>query len=335
MRLCAELMQSKGGSMKKGILMLMVLLTAMVPAASQAQSIVISVSQFVEHPALDAVLKGFQNSLDDKKLSVTYNVHNAQANMSTANQIGHQIMGEKPRMILAIATPAAQACAQALKKSPHMRKTPMLFTAVTDPISAGLVKDLRNPGANITGVSDMLPVGKHLEMVKSFLPSLKRLGFLYNAGEVNSKILVPLFKSEGRKIGVEIVETTVSKSSDVFQAVKSLVGKVDAVFIPTDNTVVSALESAIKVCQQNKLPLFNADVDSVKRGSIAAMGFDYYQHGYQTGALAQRILNGADPAVTPVETQENLQLHINKQAALKMGVDIPAALMDRADKIYE
>lgn len=321
--------------MNKGILILLVLLTVMVPAATQAQSVLISVSQFVEHPALDAVLKGFQDSLADKKLDVTYNVHNAQANMATANQIGHQIMGEKPQMILAIATPTAQACAQALKKSPHMQKTPMLFTAVTDPISAGLVKDLRNPGANITGVSDMLPVGQHLAMVKAFLPGLKRLGFLYNAGEVNSKILVPLFKAEGKKIGVEIVQATVSKSSDVFQAVKSIVGKVDAVFIPTDNTVVSALESAIKVCEQNKLPLFNADVDSVKRGSIAAMGFDYYQHGYQTGALAQRILKGADPAVTPVETQEKLQLHINKQAALKMGVEIPAALINRADKTYE
>ena len=237
-------------------------------------------------------------------------------------------------MILAIATPTAQACAQALKKSPHMQKVPMLFTAVTDPVSAGLVKDLQRPGANITGVSDMLPVGSHLAMVKEFLPGLEKLGFLYNAGEVNSKILVPLFQAEGKALGVEIITASVTKSSEVYQAVKSLVGKVDAVFIPTDNTVVSALESAIKVCEQNKLPLFNADVDSVKRGSIAAMGFDYYQHGYQTGALALRIAQGADPAVTPVETQEKLQLHINISAAGKMGVDIPAALLKRADKTY-
>ena len=321
--------------MKKIAFVLAFLLVLSPVAGVEAKTYKISVSQFVEHPALDAALKGFQDYMKENGIDVDYSVHNAQANMATANQIGHQIMGEKPQMILAIATPTAQACAQALKKSPHMQKTPMLFTAVTDPISAGLVKDLRNPGANITGVSDMLPVGQHLAMVKAFLPGLKRLGFLYNAGEVNSKILVPLFKAEGKKIGVEIVQATVSKSSDVFQAVKSIVGKVDAVFIPTDNTVVSALESAIKVCEQNKLPLFNADVDSVKRGSIAAMGFDYYQHGYQTGALAQRILKGADPAVTPVETQEKLQLHINKQAALKMGVEIPAALINRADKTYE
>jgi putative ABC transport system substrate-binding protein len=321
--------------MKKGIVILTIIMVAMAAAMAQAQSYQVSVSQFVEHPALDAVLKGFQDYMAAKKVDVIYHVHNAQANMATANQIGHQIMGENPDMILAIATPTAQACAQALKKSPQMQKTPMLFTAVTDPVSAGLVKNLQHPGANITGVSDMLPVGRHLMMVKAFLPGLKHLGFLYNAGEVNSKILVPLFQAEAKNMGFEIVEATVSKSSEVYQAVKSLVGKVDAVFIPTDNTVVSAIESAIKVCEQNKLPLFNADVDSVKRGSIAAMGFDYYQHGFQTGALAQRIMMGADPAVTPVEFQEKLQLHINVPAAKKMGVEIPAVLLEKADKVYK
>ena len=320
--------------MKKGMVMLAMVLLIMATAAAHAQSYQISVSQFVEHPALDAVLKGFQDYMTQNRMDISYNVHNAQANMATANQIGFQIMGEKPDMILAIATPSAQACAQALKKTPQMQKTPMLFTAVTDPVSAGLVKDLHHPGANITGVSDMLPVARHLQMVQEFLPGLQRLGFLYNAGEVNSKVLVPLFTAEARKSGFQIVPATVSKSSDVYQAVKSLVGRVDAVFVPTDNTVVSALESAIKVCEQNRLPLFNADVDSVKRGSIAAMGFDYYQHGFQTGALARRILTGADPAVTPVEFQEKLQLHINLKAAKQMGVKVPSALLKKADKIY-
>ena len=321
--------------MKKSILMLAIMMVVLTASMVQAQSYQVSVSQFVEHPALDAVLKGFQDNLRENGVTVTYNIHNAQANMATANQIGHQIMGEKPDLILAIATPTAQACAQALKKSPHMQKTPMLFTAVTDPVGAGLVKDLKHPGANITGVSDMLPVNRHLMMVKTFLPEIKRMGFLYNAGEVNSKVLVPLFQAEAQKMGFEIVEAAISKSSDVYQAAKSLVGKVDAVFIPTDNTVVSALESAIKVCEQNKLPLFNADVDSVKRGSVAAMGFDYYKHGLQTGKLAQRILKGAAPAATPVEFQEELQLHINAQAAEKMGIAIPAVLLETADKIYK
>ena len=321
--------------MKKMVLLVFIMLLALTASMAQARPYRISVSQFVEHPALDAVLKGFEDYLSQHKVDVKYNIHNAQANMATANQIGHQIMGENPDLILAIATPTAQACAQALKKSPQMQKVPMLFTAVTDPVSAGLVKDLKHPGANITGVSDMLPVDRHLAMVKEFVPGIKRLGYLYNAGEVNSKTLIPLFRAEARKMGFEIVEASVSKSSEVYQAAQSLVGRADAVFIPTDNTVVSALESAIKVCEQNKLPLFNADVDSVKRGSIAAMGFDYYQHGYQTGAMALRILQGANPADTPVEFQEKLQLHINAQAARKMGVTIPAALLKKADKVYE
>lgn len=321
--------------MKRYIVMLSIVMMVLMASMVQAQSFKVSVSQFVEHPALDAVLKGFQDNLKENGVAVTYNVHNAQANMATANQIGHQIMGEKPDLILAIATPTAQACAQALKKSPHMQKTPMLFTAVTDPVGAGLVKDLNHPGANITGVSDMLPVNRHLAMVKTFLPQIKKMGFLYNAGEVNSKVLVPLFQAESNKMGFEIVEAAISKSSDVYQATKSLMGKVDAVFIPTDNTVVSALESAIKVCEQNKLPLFNADVDSVKRGSVAAMGFDYYKHGLQTGELAQRILKGAAPATTPVEFQEKLQLHINTKAAAKMGVAIPTELLEKADKVYQ
>lgn len=230
-------------------------------------------------------------------------------------------------IFLTIATPTAQACAQALKKSPHMRKTPMLFTAVTDPVGAGLVKGLKRPGFNIAGVSDMLPVDRHLTMVKAFLPQIERLGFLYNAGEVNSKVLVPLFQATAEKMGFEIVEAAITKSSDVYQAAKSLVGKVDAVFIPTDDTVVSALETAIKVCEQKKLPLFNADVDSVKRGSIAAMGFDYYKHGVQTGELARRILNGADPASTPVEFQQRLQLHINTHNIFILGVGLSNALV--------
>ncbi|KJS28963.1 MAG: ABC transporter permease [Desulfatitalea sp. BRH_c12] len=320
--------------MKRCMLTVFAVMAVLAASVAYAGPYRISVSQFVEHPALDAVLKGFQDQLREKAVDVQYHIHNAQANMATANQIGHQIMGEKPDLILAIATPAAQACAQALKKAPHMRKTPLLFTAVTDPVGGGLVKDLKHPGANITGVSDMLPVDQHLLMVKTFLPGIKRMGFLYSAGEVNSKILVPLFKAEAAKLKFDIKEATISKSSDVYQAVKSLVGQVDAVFIPTDNTVVSALEAVIKVCTENKLPLFNADVDSVKRGAIAAMGFDYYQHGYQTGEMALHILHGADPATTQVEFQEKLQLHINAQAAEQMGVAIPAELLKRADHVY-
>jgi putative ABC transport system substrate-binding protein len=172
-------------------------------------------------------------------------------------------------------------------------------------------------------------------MVLRFYPELKRLGVLYNAGEANSKSTVQGIRAIGQEKGFEVIEATVSKSSDVYQATKSLVGRVDAVFVPTDNTVVSALESAIKVCTQTQLALFCADVDSVKRGAVAAMGFDYYKHGRQTGAMAQRIFDGANPGEMPVESQQELELHLNLTSAKQMGVTIPQALLDSADKTYE
>jgi putative ABC transport system substrate-binding protein len=319
--------------MKRAGIAALVLLLAMVQGVS-AGTAVISVNQFVEHPALDAVLKGFQDYLKEKNVAVEYKIHNAQANMGTATQIAQQMVGEKADLLVAIATPSAQACAQALAKAPAEMKRPFLFTAVTDPVSAGLVKDLQKPGGDITGVSDLLPLDEHMKMVMTFKPDIKKLGLLYNAGEANSKMVVAGIKELSDKMGFEVVEATAAKTADVFSAAKSLVGRVDAVFIPTDNTIVSALESVLKVGVENKLPVFAADVDSVARGAVAAMGFDYYKHGYQTGAMAERILGGEKPADIPVEFQKELQLDINLKYAELMGVTPPAELLQKATKVH-
>ncbi|MDP3480211.1 MAG: ABC transporter substrate-binding protein [Desulfoprunum sp.] len=320
--------------MKKAIFGALLVVVLVVQGA-MAGTTVISVNQFVEHPALDAVLKGFQDYLKEKGVQVDYKIHNAQANMGTATQIAQQMVGEKADLLVAIATPSAQACAQALAKAPADMKRPFLFTAVTDPVAAGLVKDLQHPGGDITGVSDLLPLEEHMKMVMTFKPGIKRLGLLYNAGEANSKSLVAGIKALSGKMGFEVVEATAAKTADVFSAAKSLVGRVDAVFIPTDNTIISALESVIKVGVENKLPIFAADVDSVKRGAVAAMGFDYYKHGYQTGAMAARILKGEKPAGIPVEFQKDLQLFINAKYAKMMGVTPPAELLKKATKVYK
>ncbi|MBT8360145.1 MAG: ABC transporter substrate-binding protein [Deltaproteobacteria bacterium] len=300
-----------------------------------AETYMISVNQFVEHPALDAVLKGVQDYFKDNGVDAQFKVHNAQANMGTATQIGQQMIGEKADLLVAIATPSAQATAQALKKAPAELKRPFLFTAVTDPVAAGLVSGFDQPTDYITGVSDLLPLDKHLQMVMTFKPDIKRLGVLYNAGEANSKATVATLKELSQEFGFKVVEATAAKTADVYPAAKSLVGKVDAVFIPTDNTIVSALESVLKVGTQNKLPVFAADVDSVERGAVAAMGFDYYKHGYQTGAMAKKVLEGTSPAMLPVEFQSDLQLQINLKAAAAMGVEPPTALIEQATKIYK
>jgi putative tryptophan/tyrosine transport system substrate-binding protein len=323
--------------MKRIVLMVLAAMAFLgfLTAASAQEVRVVSVNQFVEHPALDAVLKGFQDQLREDGFQIDYRVHNAQANMATANLIAQQIVGETPDLVLAIATPSAQAMAQTVKKNPQMQKTPILFSAVTDPLSAGLVDDLEKPGANITGTSDLTPMDKHLGLIRELHPEIKALGVIYNSGEANSRALAELLKAETAKAGIALEEATVARSSDVFQAAKSLVGKVQAVYVPTDNTVVSAFEALAKVCQENQLPLYAADVDSVPRGAVAALGFDYYEHGRQTGAMAARIFQGADPAATPVETQKDLELHVNLPAAKIMGVSIPSAMIQRAGKVYE
>jgi putative ABC transport system substrate-binding protein len=319
----------------KKLLMILSASTILLATSAMAASPVISVNQFVEHPALDAVLKGLQDYLKDNGVSAEFKVHNAQANMGTATQIGQQMIGEKSDLLVAIATPSAQATAQALSKAPADLKRPLLFTAVTDPVAAGLVEAIDKPGEFVTGVSDLLPVEKHLEMITTYKPDIKKLAILYNAGEANSKAIVASVKELSSKFGFTVVEATAPKTADVYAAAKSLVGRCDAVFIPTDNTIVAALESVIKVGTQNKLPIFAADVDSVARGAVAAMGFDYYKHGYQTGAMAKKILEGAAPGSLPVEFQKELQLQINLKAAEAMGAPAPEMLLKQASKVYE
>ncbi len=317
---------------KISVLMLAALLA--MPAAALAGPVRISVSQFVVHPALDAVLRGFQDDLKAHHVDAVYLIHNAEGNMAIAGQIAKQIIGEHPDLILTIATPTSIAMAEALERAPGMQNTPMLFSAVTDPLKARLVDNLQHPGHNITGVSDLLPIDKHMANIRRFFPHFKTLGVIYNAGEANSVATLAQIKQSGKAMGFKVVEATVSKSSDVYQATQSLVGRVDVAFVPTDNTVVSALESAVTVCVKDHLPLFCADVDSVGRGAVAAMGFDYYKHGVQTGEMARRILNGEKPGDMPVETQKNLQLYINLKYAKKMGVTVPADVIASADKVY-
>ncbi|MBC7356440.1 MAG: ABC transporter substrate-binding protein [Desulfomicrobiaceae bacterium] len=313
-----------------------VLCTMMLVSSASAQTYRISVNQFVEHPSLDAVLRGVQDGLQEQGVVAKFSVHNAQGNMATAVQIASQIAGEEPDLVLAIATPSAQACAQAVKKSPVLARVPLVFTAITDPVAAGLVEDLARPGKNITGVSDKLPVDKHLALVRECLPKLTRLGVIYSTGEANSRATVDAVRAEAERLGWTVVEAGVTKSADVYQAAKSLVGQVDAIYIPTDNTVVSTLESVIKVGTEAKIPVFSADVDSVARGTVAAVAFDYYLHGKQTARMLRRILvDGVAPGEIPVERQDALILHVNLKAAKAMGLDIPEAVRLRAEKLYQ
>ena len=289
----------------------------------------VSFNQIVEHPALDSLRQGIKDELSARGLNVQYHDHNAQGNIATANLIAKQILGEQPNVAVGIATPTAQACAQVI------RNIPIVFAAVTDPVGAGLVKSLDHPGGDITGTSDMSPIDRQLELILQFLPKLKSLGVIYNSGEVNSVTLVKVLHEEAAKRGIKVEEATVSNSAGVFQAAQSLVGRAEAVYIPTDNTVVSAFEAITQVGYQAKLPVFAADTDSVGRGAIAALAVDYYQMGRQTGEMVAKVLKGAKPAEMPVETLREFKIHLNPGSAAKMGLKIPEALLKKADKIIE
>jgi len=294
-----------------------------------AKDYTISFNQIVEHPALDSLRQGIKDELAEQGLEVTYHDHIAQGNIATANLIAKQILGEQPDVAVGIATPTAQACAQAIKE------IPIVFAAVTDPVGAGLVQSLEKPGGMITGTSDMSPIDRQLELILDFIPKLKKLGVIYNSGEANSVTLVKVLKEEAAKRGINVEEATVSNSAGVFQAAKSLVGRSEAIYIPTDNTVVSAFEAITKIGYQAQLPIFAADVDSVGRGAIAALAVDYYQMGRQTGEMVKRILEGANPATLPVETLRDFQIHLNPGSAAKMGMKVPEAMLKKADKIIQ
>ena len=273
--------------------------------------------------------QGFMDYLAEKGLQVKYNVHIAGGNSATNLHIASRIIAEDPDLVLTISTPSSQACAQKIKG-----KT-ILFAGVTDPVGAGLVKSLEKPGANITGTTDMSPIDRHILLMKEIHPKLKKLGVIYNPGEANSVTLVKALKKEGEKFGIAVQEAKAGKAAVVGKAARSIVGRCDAVYIPTDNTVISRLETIAKICAENKVPLYTADVDSVPRGAIAALAIDYYRLGRQTGSMAERIFNGANPASMPVETLRKLRLYVNLKAAAKMGVELPVDLILAADAVFD
>lgn len=306
-------------------------LTALsVPLSAWAQTKTVAITAIVQHPALDAARDGVVEALKaagyvpGETLKVEY--QSAQGNPATAAQIARQFAGSKPDVIVPISTPSAQAVAAAT------RDIPVVFTAVTDPVAAQLVKSLDKPGGNVTGLSDLSPVAAHVALIREILPAAKRLGVLYNPGEPNSVVLVKLLKEEGAKAGFAVVEASVPKSSDAQPAVRSLVGKADAVYVPLDNTVVSALESVVAVGQQAKLPVFSADTDSVARGAAASIGFDYLQVGRQTGAIVVRILKGEKPGDIPVTFATGTDLVVNPKSAAAMGLTLPDSVLKRATK---
>jgi putative ABC transport system substrate-binding protein len=289
----------------------------------------VSVSQFIQHPALDALLRGFKDYFESENIPVKYRVHIAHGDQGANKEIGERIAEENPDLVLAISTPSSQACYRAV------RNATILFSAVTDPVGAGLVESLDKPGPRITGMTDMSPVDRQLALIVELQPGLKKLGVIYNADESNSVSLVRIMKQQCAKHGIVVVEQTVADTDGVGAAAQRLVGRCDAVYVPGDNTVVSVIESVTRLCAANRLPVYAADVDSVPRGAVVALAIDYYKMGRQTAHMAARIFKGKAPSSMPVESLRDLRIHVNVKAAELMGIELPVQLLLSADTICD
>jgi len=311
---------------------LLALATAM-PAARAAEKAFVAVTAIVEHPALDACRKGIRDALaaagyeDGKNLKFVY--ESAKGSTDAATAIARKFVRDKASVIVAISTPSAQAAVAAAAA------IPVVFAAVTDPLGAKLVRDMYTPGGNVTGVSDLAPVKKHIALIHKISPNARTIGILFNPNEPNSYTLVSLMKSTAMGVNMTLVRAPARTAAEVPAAAQGLVGKADVIFVPTDNTIVAALDAVIKVGLDNRIPVYAGDVDAVKRGAIAAIGVDYYNLGRQAGNIVVRILAGADPGKIAVAGVEETNLYVNPGTAAKIGVTIPEDVISQADEVVK
>ncbi|ROT45206.1 ABC transporter substrate-binding protein [Pusillimonas sp. NJUB218] len=301
------------------------------PALSGAQSV--AVTSIVEHPALDSLKDGVKAALEkagfteDKGLE--WQFQTAQGNTAIAAQIARKFVGDKPDVIVAIATPSAQAVVAATKN------IPVVYAAVTDPVEAQLVPSFEPSGTNVTGVSDQLELTRQIELIKQVVPNAKTVGMVYNPGEANSAVVVRQMRELLPDYGMTLAEVSAPRTVDVGAAARSLIGRVDVIYTSTDNNVVSAYEALVKVGNDAQIPLVASDPDSVKRGAIAALGINYYDLGLQAGAMAVEILKGAKPGEMPSQMGEKLELHLNLDAAKKQGVTLSPDLIKSAANVIQ
>ena len=287
----------------------------------------IGINQLVQHPSLDAAADGFQAAFEDAGVDVDWDIQLANGEQSTAVSISQQMAGSDNDLFLAIATPAAQAMSKSVKNKP------LLFTAVTDPIAAELVDSLEKPGANVTGTSDVAPIEEQVGLIGELVPDAKTIGVVYSSAEVNSKVQVEALTKAAKAKGIEVKSQTVTSVTEIPQALEAM-GDVDTIYVPTDNMVVSGISSLIKVANDKKIPVIAADSGAVEGGAAATLGIDYTELGRQTGEMALKILrDGADPASLPVETATEYTYVINEEAVKAQGLEIPAEILDKAEKL--
>lgn len=314
---------------------LVVCLVGGIAVGLSAAPLKIGICKIVEHPALDAVERGVIDALTaagyEQGVDVEYLLASAQGDPGTAVTIAQNYQTRGVNLIVAIATPTAQAAVQVFRGS----ATPIVYAAVTDPVAAGLVSSATDPSmnGNVTGVSDMIPVGAHLQLLRDLGAAIHRVGMVYNPGEANSVILTELALAEASGLGLEIVTAPADSTANVPMAAQSLIGRVDAYYVTTDNAVVSAIDSVLAASEEARVPFLVADPTSLAHATLAA-GFDYYQHGLLAGDVVLRILAGARPDSLPVTYQARAEVQLNLDQAARIGFVFPTAVIDAASSVY-
>ena len=299
--------------------------TATFAKPKKQKVIKIGAIQLVEHPALDASYKGFVDGLkaagyeDGKNIKLMY--ENAQGEQSNCVTIADKFISQRCDIIFAIATPAAQAVAN------KTETTPILVTAVTDPKTAGLVESNEKPGTNVTGTSDLTPCAAQIQLLKKLLPNTKKVAMLYCSSEENSRFQINLAKAECDRQGLTYVDATVSNTNEVQQVVQSLVGKVDAIYTPTDNMIASTMATVSLVTTPAKIPVITGEDGMVQGGGLATYGINYYELGKQTAKMAVEVINGKKPRDMPIQYLDKCNFTYNKETAAALGITIPADLL--------
>lgn len=279
----------------------------------------IGVLQLVQHPALDSANEGFFAALDEAGISYTADQQNAGGEQSNAQTIAEKLVNDKNDLIFAIATPAAQAAAAATEE------IPIVLTAVTDPESSGLVESNEVPGGNITGSSDLTPVAAQIDLLTKLIPDAKNIAILYSSAEANSAFQAEIAHSEIEAKGMTYEDYTVSSLNEIQSVLESMIGKVDAIYIPTDNMMAASMSTITMIATENKIPVIGAEVAHVEAGALATYGINYYSLGYLAGKQAIAILTeGKSPAQMPIEYLgvEGSELSVNEETAALLGIDV-------------
>ena len=316
--------------MKRIISIIVAIALVLTAAAACAEGYRIGIGQFAQHGSLDNCYQGFVEGLAEAGIvegeNLKIDLQNAQADMGIAQQIAAQFASEKVDMMVGIATPMAQACYNAADGA-----IPTIFTAVTDPVAAGFVKEDGTAAGEVTGTSDALPVEAQLKMIRGMLPDATKIGILYTTSEVNSISAIAEYKALAPAYGFEIVESGISTTADIPLALDALLSKVDCLTNLTDNTVVSALALVLDKANAAGKPVFGSEIEQVKLGCAAAEGLDYIALGRQTGLMAAKVLKGeAKASEIPYEIITEPQLYVNSEALAKFGITLSDELAARA-----